>query len=727
MKNMLGEQRARAGLSWRTCLSIVVFILLALAPRAAAQTTTKNVLILSGGRGRESINRMEASLRARFSAPVNFSIVDLENPRFDQQAYQDHLADALRSGYAGEKLDLVVAVGTPSLEFALKYRDKVFPGAPIVFMSITPPLPEKMGAGVTGVESPLGITEIINLALRLHPDTEAVAVITNVTNVDKDWLDAERAELLRHRDKIREIDLIGPPSPELLQKVAALPPHTVVVFQLYPQDSDQLAFGAYDVLTPVAQRLPTYSILSLLDRGAIGVATYDATNDAVLAGQLAARVLSGERADDIPVVQNSNVLVSVDWRQLRRWNIPESAVPAGTRVLYREPTFWQRYWQYVIAATAVIFVQSLLIVGLLWQRGRKQKAEAAIRESEQRFRLVTNTAPVMIWMSGTDKSRNYFNKPWLDFTARSLEVEVRNGWTQGVHREDLQSSVETYTRAFDLRESFQMQYRLRRHDGEFRWVFDTGVPRFNADGSFAGYIGSCLDITERKLAEEALASLGGKLIAAQEQERARIARELHDDINQQLAFLSMSLDELRQNPSNSTAAIQHRLEGLGVQASEIATSVQALSHRLHSSKLEYLGLVAALRGFCREFSDQHHVEVEFSHDPIPESLPQEISLCLFRVVQAALVNALKHSGVKSFDVHLRLSPGIVHLTIHDAGVGFDVEKMLGGHGLGLISMRERVRFVNGEISIQSTPNSGTTIDVDVPVPAPADTVTSQSA
>jgi len=316
---------AVAAFTWRKYLSVVVFILLALAPRAAAQTKTTNVLILSGGRGRESINRMEASLRARFSTPVNFSIVDLENPRFDQQAYQDHLAEALRSGYAGEKLDLVVAVMTPSLEFALKYRDKVFPGVPIVFMSINPPLPEKMGPGVTGVESAVGITEIINLALRLHPDTEAVGVITDVSNVDKDWLQAERAELLRHRDKVREIDLIGPPSPELLQRVAGLPPHTVVLFQLFPQDANQLAFGAFDVLAAVVQRLPTYSILSLLDRGAVGVATYDATNDAVLAGQLAARVLSGERAGDIPVVQNSNVLVSVDWRQLRRWNIPESA------------------------------------------------------------------------------------------------------------------------------------------------------------------------------------------------------------------------------------------------------------------------------------------------------------------------------------------------------------------------------------------------------------------
>ncbi len=209
----------------RQCLLVLLLILLAVnATPVAAQTKAKNVLVLSGGRGRTSINLMQSSVRSRFSGPVNFSIVDLENPRFEQNAYQDHLAEALRSGYASEKLDLVVALGTPSLEFAVQYRDKVFPGVPVVFMSLNTPLPEKMWPGVTGVTSPLGVREIIDLALRLHPDTEAVAVITDDTGVSNDWLDAERAELRRHRDKVREIDLIGPPSPELLQKVAALPP-----------------------------------------------------------------------------------------------------------------------------------------------------------------------------------------------------------------------------------------------------------------------------------------------------------------------------------------------------------------------------------------------------------------------------------------------------------------------------------------------------------------------
>ena len=194
---------------------------------------------------------------------------------------------------------------TMSLQFAVQYRDKVFPGVPIVFMSDISPLPEKMWPGVTGVHSAMGVQETIDLALRLHPDTQAVAVISKASGVDNDWFQAERSELLRHRDKVTEIDLLGPASPELLQRVAELPPHTVVLFQLYPEDANQPAFGAMDVLAAVAERFPTYSILPhiTVGHGGVGGASYDPVADAVLAGQLAARVLSGEKADNIPVVQ----------------------------------------------------------------------------------------------------------------------------------------------------------------------------------------------------------------------------------------------------------------------------------------------------------------------------------------------------------------------------------------------------------------------------------------
>jgi PAS domain S-box-containing protein len=132
-----------------------------------------------------------------------------------------------------------------------------------------------------------------------------------------------------------------------------------------------------------------------------------------------------------------------------------------------------------------------------------KRSETVLRESEERFRLVADTAPVLIWMSGTDKLCSYFNKPWLEFTGRSLESELGNGWAEGVHPNDLQRCLDTYTQSFDRREKFRVEYRLRHHDGEYRWILDVGVPRFNEDGSFAGYIGICIDVNERKLVEQA--------------------------------------------------------------------------------------------------------------------------------------------------------------------------------------------------------------------------------
>jgi len=171
----------------------------------------------------------------------------------------------------------------------------------------------------------------------------------------------------------------------------------------------------------------------------------------------------------------------------------------------------------------------------------RKRAEAALRESEERFRLVANTAPVMIWMSGIDNLCTYFNEGWLEFTGRSLEEEMGNGWAKGVHPDDLRLCVDTYTKAFDQGERYDIEYRLRRRDGEYRWILATGVSRFSVDNSFAGYIGSAIDVTEHKLAEVALSTVGQKLIEAHEEERTRIARELHDDISQRLALLSGQL------------------------------------------------------------------------------------------------------------------------------------------------------------------------------------------
>jgi PAS domain S-box-containing protein len=344
----------------------------------------------------------------------------------------------------------------------------------------------------------------------------------------------------------------------------------------------------------------------------------------------------------------------------------------------------------------------------------RRRAEQAIRESEERFRLVANTAPVLIWMSGADQLCTYFNQPWLEFTGRPIEAELGKGWADDVHPEDLSACLDTYTNAFDRRESFKMQYRLRRNDGEYRWLFDLGVPRFNSDGSFAGYIGSCIDVTERKMAEEALASLSGRLIEAQEEECRRIAREIHDDYNQRLAMLANELEDLAQSIGDSVAEAGPRLHRLWNSVSELGVDLHSLSHRLHSSTLETLGLVAGVRAFCEEFEDLQEIHVEFTHENVPRTIPADVSLCLFRIAQEGLRNVKRHSGASRVKAHLDFVGGKLHLSVSDRGRGFNPARRSARDGIGIRSMEERLHLIGGQLEIHSRPMEGTRIDAWVP-------------
>ena len=344
----------------------------------------------------------------------------------------------------------------------------------------------------------------------------------------------------------------------------------------------------------------------------------------------------------------------------------------------------------------------------------RKRMEQSLRDTEERFRTIADSAPVMIWMSAPNRLRTYFNRSWLKFTGRLLEEELGDGWLQGIHPQDVANLLESYTKTFDQRTPFTIVYRVRRHDGEYRWLVDTGGPTSNPDGSFAGYIGSCIDETDRRVAEEALRTVSRKLIEAQEKERKRIARELHDDINQRLAMVAIELQQLDSSPIFQTRR-HERIERLLKRTTEISSDLQALSHQLHSVTLEHLGLAASMRSFCNDLARHQKVKVEFADRNLPGSIPPEIALALLRVLQEGIHNAVKHSGVRKFQVELIGTPDEIQLTIRDFGVGFDPEEAAKGEGLGLLSMKERIVPFNGTLSIVSKPKKGTELVVRVPV------------
>jgi PAS domain S-box-containing protein len=246
------------------------------------------------------------------------------------------------------------------------------------------------------------------------------------------------------------------------------------------------------------------------------------------------------------------------------------------------------------------------------------------------------------------------------------------------------------------------------------WVRWEVRPWRNAEGPIGGIVIFAEDITRRKQMEEALSSLSRKLIESQEQERARIGRELHDDISQRLSMLAIELEQLRNNPME----ISGRLQELREEAMAISVDVQALSHELHASKLEYLGVVSGMKSWCREFGERQKMKIEFSSD-VSSPVPFEIGLSLFRVLQEALHNIVKHSGVDRAEVQLLQQSNEIQLRVKDSGRGFDVEEAKRGHGLGLTSMKERLQMVEGLLSIESRQQEGTTVHARVPLNATA--------
>jgi signal transduction histidine kinase len=299
-------------------------------------------------------------------------------------------------------------------------------------------------------------------------------------------------------------------------------------------------------------------------------------------------------------------------------------------------------------------------------------------------------------------------------TDRVTDVTTGQQISAKVHPDDREKVLAADAALTAEKPDLRVSHRMAGPDEGVIWVEKTGRAHFNEQGQLLRIVGMVADITDRKLAEAALADVSRRLIEAQEQERSRIARELHDDIGQRLALLAGELEQLHQDPPD-LAKVRRRMGELEKQASEIATDIQTLSHELHSTKLEYLGPVAAMRGHCQELGEQTKVKVDFKSQDLPSSLSPEISLCLFRVMQEALRNAVKHSGSRHVEVGLWGTPDEIHLAVCDHGIGFDREAAKERRGLGLVSMEERLKLLKGTISIESQPNRGTTIHARVPL------------
>jgi len=336
------------------------------------------------------------------------------------------------------------------------------------------------------------------------------------------------------------------------------------------------------------------------------------------------------------------------------------------------------------------------------------------RSVEDRLNLLLDVAHIIPWEADCRTSQFTYVGPQAEQTLGYAIADwyQPDFWPAHLHPDDRERAVGEAARLSRACDHYELEYRMIARDGRTVWLHSlVTVTRENEEPAII--TGFSIDVTDARQTEAALRDVSGRLINAQEEERSRVARELHDDLSQRMALLSIELEQLGQ-AMNGSARIRRRFENLQNQAQEISSDIHRLSYRLHPSKLDHLGLAAAIKTLCEQLN-AGNLRVYLHQQGFPAPLPNDITLCVFRIAQEALRNAVKHSKATHCRVILKRSPQAVHLSVLDDGCGFDVQSTPMAEGLGFVSMRERLRLVGGHLEIHSQPGHGTRIEVSVPL------------
>ena len=702
----------------------MMVILLAFAAGNATASEPKRVLLLhSFGWNFQAEDAFGDYLRTDLAEkspyPLDPYEVVLEIARFADGERDEAFAVYLRGLFATHPPDLIVTLVSPAARFIQRHRRDLFPSTPVIFAALDARAIKDttLTANDTMVAVSIDLNAVIENILRTLPNTTTLAVVIGDAPIEKFWVNEFLQAVHPFEGRVKPVFMNDLSFGEIQKRVAALPPASAIYFGDLVIDAQGVPYRQEEVLARLhaTANAPIFGQYDYqLGGGIVGGPLLSVQALSRKTAEVAAQILAGASPGDIKTPAQKLGEPEFDWRELQRWGVAEANLPPNSTVRFREPTLWEQYRWYILAAAGFSALQGILIVGLLLNRLRLRRAHDRLRTSEEGMSLAATAAKLRFWVWDIPRDEvRASESDWSSGNWHSARPVHFDQFIDVVHPDDRASLRQAVRGALEGDGRYETEYRVVSPDSTVRWIAARGRIEFDQNGKPRQLRAISIDVSERRRGEDEARDLNGRLITAHEDERARLAHALHDDVTQRLALLAIDAGQKEKGLGDTIAgqairSIRHDL----VQLSE---DVHALSYALHPAILEDLGLIEALKAECARFGAIEGIPTSFRAADGVDEPTKALSLCLYRVAQEALRNVARHSSASSVEVELRAAGGGIELAVQDNGVGFDPTRKQGRPSLGLAGMRQRLSLVDGELLIDSAPGGGTSIVARAPL------------
>src|SRR5262245_3100405 len=723
--------RFRRGVTWLQAVALAFALSVFAGTPVSSQLPLKRLLIVYPDSS-ESHAAVVASdaVRSRLSQLSSGLTVQthtefLDRTQFPGQEHKDRFVRYLSDKYRASQPDALLAFGADSLEAALSYRKALGTNIPIVFCVLPPAgVAVKVEPDMAGIVSEHDVTKTVALARALQPDARSLVVVAGAAEFERKGALIAQQQLAHIEKQLKTRYLVGLPDATMQKELANVSRDTIILLLSKLTDGPGREASGDAAAIISAANAPIYAPYSTyFGRGIVGGYMDTFEGMGTQTADLVLGILNNPAAPVSGPSKSTTQAFRVDARQLERWGLSGQKLPADTVVAHTAPSLWESHPRIVTATLGMFAAMASVLAALLVQVGRRKLAEANLKDSERRMRFAAAAADIGLWQYDIQAQRLWSSKhcrAMLGLPAR--EPLTTAALISRVHPDDRQLARAAIRAAtFGALIDGESEFRVVWPTGETRWLQARGRTDLDENGEPLRASGIFRDVTNYKIAQLEAKHLSQRVLSIQDDERQRIAQDLHDSTSQHLAAIGLNLIALKGAKGSCSV-----LEDIENSLEEATKELRTFTYLLHPPALADDGLIETLARYVEGFKRRTRLGVELRSGGSIDELSRQAQESILRVVQEALANVHRHAAATRARVHLRRMGNRLHIVISDDGLGLSASTHLEqdgrlATGLGIAGMTARLRQLGGRLHIRSKP-SGTIVHGIVPLNAPLDAI-----